>query len=466
MIGLSLSTPDNRIAQANDVLKIIKAGEPVTFDNYTIVGELNLSILRIDSPVHFNNTLFRNSVKCNSTVFSNAAYFRYSNFNGNAYFSDSTFNQTADFGHSKFNGDAYFKWYSKFNGTADFELSTFNQTADFGHSKFNGDAHFWNCNFKGDAYFGFSNFNGYAGFSGSKFNGDADFRYSNFNFQYVEFYNSKFNGLANFWHSSFNGKAEFVYSNFNGGADFASSNFNGPAWFIMSVFSLSNFNDANFNNITGFNDSQFVGEAIFDNAKFSKTLYLTRTRYDKIYIRWYNINGGLGYDDATYMSLLKNFKDLGYFEDYDSCYFQYRKEHRGQPWPLVSGPDLPIRKGIDVFLEWFYGYGTKPLNALYFSVAIIIVFGIFWRTIGLGGPNDVTVEADFEWEKPVGPFDILSFSTTVFLSGTKLFIDPPTIPKIKGRSRSLLRKAFTFERILGAFFSILFFLAISGTVIR
>jgi len=29
--------------------------------------------------------------------------------------------------------------------------------------------------------------------------------------------------------------------------------------------------------------------------------------------------------NASYMSLMKNFKDLGYFEDYDSCYFQYRK---------------------------------------------------------------------------------------------------------------------------------------------
>jgi len=165
------------------------------------------------------------------------------------------------------------------------------------------------------------------------------------------------------------------------------------------------------------------------------------------------------------MSLMKNFKDLGYFEDYDSCYFQYRKEHRGQPWPLVGGLNEPVEKCIDFFLELFYGYGTRPFNAVYFSMAIIVVFGIFWRTIGVGELDDVTEEDNNGWEKPDGIFDVLSFSTTIFLSGTKLFIDPPTIPKIKGRS-SIVKKAFIVERILGALFSILFFLAISGTVIR
>jgi len=70
------------------------------------------------------------------------------------------------------------------------------------------------------------------------------------------------------------------------------------------------------------------------------------------------------------------------------------------------------------------------------------------------------------WEKPDDILGIFGFSITVFLSGTRLFIDPPEIPKIKGRSRSMIKKAFVLERILGALFSILFFLAISGTVIR
>jgi hypothetical protein len=62
--------------------------------------------------------------------------------------------------------------------------------------------------------------------------------------------------------------------------------------------------------------------------------------------------------------------------------------------------------------------------------------------------------------------DILGFSVTVFLSGTKLLIDPPAMPRIEGRSRSMIKKAFILERVLGALFSILFFIAISGTIVR
>ena len=62
--------------------------------------------------------------------------------------------------------------------------------------------------------------------------------------------------------------------------------------------------------------------------------------------------------------------------------------------------------------------------------------------------------------------DILGYSVTVFLSGPRVFIDPPLLPKIEGRSRSLMKKAFILERVLGALFSVLFFIAISGTIVR
>ena len=58
------------------------------------------------------------------------------------------------------------------------------------------------------------------------------------------------------------------------------------------------------------------------------------------------------------------------------------------------------------------------------------------------------------------------FSATVFLSGTRLFIDPPDIPDMPKWSRFHVKIAFTSERVLGAFLSILFFLAIGATVVR
>jgi len=58
------------------------------------------------------------------------------------------------------------------------------------------------------------------------------------------------------------------------------------------------------------------------------------------------------------------------------------------------------------------------------------------------------------------------FSATLFLSGTRLFVDPPAMPRLEGWLATYSRSFFIAERVLGAFFSILFFLAVSGTVVR
>jgi len=413
---------------ATDVLSRIEVGRPAEFDNCIIVGNLDLSALKIDEPVHFNNSRFQDSANFSSTI-----------FNGNAYFLDSRFDIYVDFIDSAFNSDA------------DFSGSTFNSDADFRNSTFSGYAFFTDSAFNGNAVLSDE-----ADFSGSTFNSDADFRTSTFNSN-AYFLGSEFNGDAYFGEAAFNDTADFVHSKFNV-SDFIATKFNKEA----------QFNDAQFAGIANFDNSRFTGDALFENTIFQNTLSLTRTRYDKLFVRWYNIKGGLVYDDAAYMSLMKNFKDLGYFEDYDSCYFQYRRAHRSQPWPAVNAWEAGLRKIIDYPLEWFYGYGTKPLNAFLFSLGIIISFGGFWRALGLGGPKDRTKEGLKEGEEWLDGdiTDILGFSVTVFLSGTKFFIDPPAIPKIEGHSRSLIKKAFVLERLLGALFSILFFIAVSGTIVR
>jgi uncharacterized protein YjbI with pentapeptide repeats len=399
VIRLSAGLPEDRVIPASEVEAKIKAGEAAKFDNCAIVGDLNLSALTIEQPVHFNYTVFQNSVNFESTIFNSDAYFGYSDFNGTAYFRNSTFKGYANFDDSDFKGDADF-WHSTFN------------RANFNESEFN--------------------------------------RYTNFG-------DSNFNGYATFWYSNFNGYATFRYSNFKDDADFEGSGF----------YKEANLNDVVFNRNVSFISSQFKGDALFENTTFKSELSLTRARYDKLFIRWNNITR-LAYDDSAYMSLMKNFKDLGYLEDYDSCYFQYRKEHRGQPWPAVNDVEEWSRKLIDYPLQWFYGYGTKPFNAVIISVVIIVIFGIFWKVLGLGGPQDLTnasLQPGEEWLD--GDItDILGFSVTVFLSGTRFFIDPPALPRIEGRSRSLIKKAFILERLLGALFSILFFIAISGTIVR
>lgn len=88
--------------------------------------------------------------------------------------------------------------------------------------------------------------------------------------------------------------------------------------------------------------------------------------------------------------------------------------------------------------------------------------------MGLGGPQDKTREGLKDGEEWLDGdlTNILGYSVTVFLSGTRIFIDPPPLPRIEGRSRSWMKKAFILERVLGALFSVLFFIAIIGTIVR
>jgi hypothetical protein len=561
VIGLSIGTSDNRVVPASEVEAKIKAVGPIEFDNCTIEGDLDLSAMKINEEVHFNNTLFRNSVNCSFTVFGKAAYFYSSDFNEYANFSFSSFKgdtefvfskfhgvdfcfsnfakfepldgwRSPDFQSSIFNGDVGFG-FSTYNGYANFGDSTYNGYANFSHSTYNGDADFRDSTYNGDADFRDSNYNGNAGFRGSTYNGNAGFGFSTYNgivnfgdstyngnagFRgstyngttgfgfstyngtagfgdstydgYANFGDSTYNGYANFSHSTYNGTTGFGFSTYNGDANFGDSTYNGTAGFGFSTYNgYADFGDSNYNsyayfdaikfykdvtfdnsqfNDTDFVSSQFKGDALFENTTIQGKLSLTRTRYDKLYIRWYDITGGLVYDDAAYMTLMKNFKDLGYLEDYDGCYVQYRKEHRAQPWPGVSDWKEFIRKMIDYPLEWFYGYGKEPFNAFFISLGIVIVFAFYWRYVGLGGPKDKTKDSLKDGEEWLDGdvTDILGFSVTVFLSGTKFFIDPPALPKIEGRSRSWIKKAFILERVLGALFSVLFFVAIGGTIVR
>jgi hypothetical protein len=457
MIGLSVGMPDKRVIQASEVETKIRAGEPAEFDNCTILGDLNLSALTIQWPVHFNHTVFQNSLSFEYTIFNGTAYFEYSVFNGYANFWESAFNGDANFRSSTFNGEANFGG-STFNGTAYFRFSAFNDTASFWGSAFNGEANFGKSIFNGTAYFRSSTFNGEAYFGESAFNGTAYFE------------NSVFNGYANFWESAFNGDANFWGSAFNGEAYFG--------------------------------ESAFKKEVFFYDVTFKKKLDLTLTKYSKLYIRW-DKNNDLVYDDTAYQLLIENLRKLGFMADADNCYYQFRVDQFLNLNP-IEDPLIYIFN----FGAWiFYGYGKRPIYPFLWSIFSIGLFAVFWIAVGLQNPKDVvnkfrldnrwphrisssfslllvklikiiwnaieldkTIRAIDEYDHvrnwPSSLREAISFSATVFLSGTKFFVDPPVVPVLPGRSQSLIKRAFLFERLLGAFFSILLFLAIGATVVR
>jgi len=488
----------NALGLPEDVMLVSSS---IRLNDSEINGNTSYSNARFINPVDFSGSHLNGYAGFWGSAFNSTASFGYSDFNGNAGFWGSAFNGSADFGYSDFNGNANFG-YSDFNGSADFRNSAFNDSAFFWYSAFNGSADFrnsafndsavfWYSDFNGNANFGYSDFNGDVFFRVSAFNGEADFGHSAFNGA-ADFKGSAFNGNANFWYSDFNGAADFGRSDFNGTAYFKGSAFNGAADFRGSAFNISDFSsvefnnqvhfvDANFRNSTSFNSSRFKEDALFEGAVFDGPLYLTLTKYDRLYIRWKNIKE-LVYDDAAYLALLENFKKLGYVEDYDACYYEYRRLHRDQPWSggyhAMHPAEEWLRKKIDLGLQAFYGYGKKPIWPLLWSAGTILLFGLIWRRAGVDGGRGRG--GIFERFGPGGKKErktsfeeqlralggAMLFSATLFLSGTRLFVDPPAMPKLEGWLAPHARSFFIAERVLGAFFSILFFLAVSGTVVR
>jgi uncharacterized protein YjbI with pentapeptide repeats len=463
-----------------------------------IASRIRIANSTIKGWVNFNNTIFSTPVDFKNTSFEGHAGFRGAVFKKGTDLSGSQFSKYADFLGSEIPNHAYFN-NSRFHDYADFEgayfdyanfNASFTDIADFKYAHFNGDAYFGGTGFNDIADFGTAGFNGYADFGFAGFNDTADFRGAGFNGTAnfvgagfsgtVGFLGTRFNDTAYFSGVEFNGTTKFDGVKFNGDADFEGAEFNRGASFSSAEFNSTDFTKSQFDKEAHFEDADFIGktsfenahfkeDALFENASFEDELNLIRTRYSKLFIRWHSIEkGGLAYDDAAYMSLMKNFKELGYYEDYDGCYYAYRKAHRSEDWPSVPDWEEAIRKFIDYPLEWFYGYGTKPFHAFFWSLGIVLAFFFYWRWLGLGGPQDKTKESLKDGEEWLDGdlTDILGYSVTVFLSGTRFFIDPPALPKIDGRSRSWMKKAFILERALGMLFSVLFFIAISGTIVR
>jgi hypothetical protein len=503
MIGLSVSIPDDRVVQSREVQEKIKAGGLAQFDNCIIIGDLDLSSLKIEGPVDFSRTIFRNSVNFGYTIFNGTADFRNSMFVENASFFNSSFKGPADFQHTLFNGSVDIR-ISTFDSQVNFDGSKFNGTADFWNSTFNGLASFWNSTFINNANFGMSRFSNIY-FGNVMFNNTTSFLFTTFNGP-ASWGSSTFNGYADFRGSTFNSKAEFWGSKFNGYADFFNTTFNNGALFFDSKFNTTDFTDAKFNKEALFDDAQFNGitlfyksqfkeDASFENTIFKGKLYLIRTKYNKFYIRWANIEKSLIYDETAYLLIIENFKKLGFFDDADNAYYQFRKEqflHRN----LIETIQAFFMSLILLGAWIFYGFGKMPILPFLWSIFFIGIFGVFWIAISLPSPkyaiNKYNLDKglsrrafslffnwiDFEASKTaideydqVGKWpskmrDAFIFSFTIFLSGTKVFVDPPVIPVIPGRSQSLIRRAFLFERLLGAFFSILFFMAIGATIVR
>jgi hypothetical protein len=109
-----------------------------------------------------------------------------------------------------------------------------------------------------------------------------------------------------------------------------------------------------FKNNANFSDANFDRDVILSRSNFDRNFILTGTRikimkldgvtfsnesdillkdsfFDRIFAEWETIKDHLtaqGNDDATFLSLIKNFNDLGRPDDADNCKIYYKTKFK------------------------------------------------------------------------------------------------------------------------------------------
>jgi uncharacterized protein YjbI with pentapeptide repeats len=343
-VGAAADDP-RPIVPASEIQAKIERGEPVAYDGVIVVGDLDISGLDLPTK-HVERTEYEIYILHlieEAKVIESSIIIKNSEIRG-----------TVSFSGSQFNGIASF-WGVQFSGNA-----------DFSGAQFNGISYFYSAKFSGDADFSWAEFRGYVFFNEAQFDGNADFSWA------------EFSGYALFNEAQFNGNADFSWAEFSVDAFFTEVQFSGNAYFSTAQFrETSYFNNALFNNTNLiFNDAKIYILHLSDSTlENGSTISLERTDYERMYVHWDQIKDGFVYNGEAYLALVRNFKTIEYFEDADSCYYQYRRERQSmRSW-------LERAKYVDILAWLTCGYGVRPgytLGLGFFSVLTSSLY--YWRT--------------------------------------------------------------------------------------
>jgi hypothetical protein len=183
----------NVIAQqtvkATDIMRDIKMGKKVSYDNVIITGTLDMTYMneklpdlpkkrswwknggsnsveeQIEGSVSFTNCTFEDNV------------YAYFHDEDSEYTFVANFENDVRFANCTFKGEALFK-YSDFERNADFEGSKFNDRTTFKYAKFDENVSFANTVFDEDAIFKYTEFRSGVSFNKATFNDDLDIKYT------------------------------------------------------------------------------------------------------------------------------------------------------------------------------------------------------------------------------------------------------------------------------------------------
>jgi len=197
---------------ASKIMKDIRNGKDILYNNATIVGVLDFTFMdaqseklskkkrrnknqkgdnqikkQITSKISFVNCTFEDDVFAyiheENTQYTFVANFEKevlftgSTFKEKAYFKYSDFYENADFSNTKFNGESTFKR-AHFNSNVSFSNTFYGDSSTFKFTKFKSNVSFANAIFKETATFKYAEFNKGVSFNKTRFEEDLDLKYT------------------------------------------------------------------------------------------------------------------------------------------------------------------------------------------------------------------------------------------------------------------------------------------------
>lgn len=455
-----------RTISADWVLKRIHEGKTVRLKNTIIEGDLDLN--KLDLPTHYIERTeaqkMMSFLKEDVKIVQSSITITDSIIRGRLDFCNSTFSGDTRFEGVTFSGDTRFD-NASFCGNINFIESIFSENVGFIEANFCRDAGFIKVIFCKYAFFFRATFNEYAHFIAATFSGEACFGGASF-CEHARFEGATFSRDAEFIKATFNGDARFDKATFGGKTRFDKATFCEYTGFGEATFNRdTSFDGTTFNKMVGFSRVTFREGITFFGTRFDKELNLDQAKYERLDTRWETVKYHLEYQGATYLTLIKNFRDLGFFDDADDCYYQYRRITQTKKlWYDWS-------KFLDVIAWITCGYGVKvwptAICTLVFVVIFASLYGLFngITTIGSSEISSISINiapiviqnAPTEVHAGVTSWaDYLYFSAAALTGSTPAELHP----------NGAWKYAAVIERLIGYLFLALFVVVLTKKIIR
>ena len=286
------------------------------------------------------------------------------------------------------------------------------------------------------------------------------------------FWGATFSGDAYFTRAIFYEKVYFSDSNFSMHVNFSDCDFRRGSKFIACLYSEKAA--ISFENVMGFSNMQIEWE--YDPEKFDKV-----APTNKILRR--GLKNHLKYNETFYIALFNNYRDMGWYNEADDCYYTYRVEKRKhRKNNLIKArknyddkkvlnfqyPLERLRLGLEwLFLDRSFGYGVKPLILLksyvFLWLVFIPIYVFFLRLQYQNGQKTI-----WHWLRKFLRSSVHSLDTLT--PGINLYafteLHPFYFDTMKNWKKILLNIFHRCQQVLGWYLAALFLILFSRVFIR